>query len=138
MTALQKGKGNSSILWCPILWCSILWCPITKGTAPYYGAPVPHHKNGKHLFSNNTCSNGMLRPPAGHDMTKDTRTWAVMNMTPPITFTNSIRSPVITPSVNTHCSRKVLRLLYIYLHLYLFNSHLITTCKEHSFKLQNF
>ena len=69
-----------------------------KGHRGQLHITVPHHKNGKHLFSNNTRSNGMLRPPAGHDMTKDTQTWAVMNMNPiPLTtFTNSICSPVIT------------------------------------------
>jgi hypothetical protein len=56
---------------------------IAKGQRGQLHIMVPHHKNGKHLFSNNMCSNGMLKPPAGHDMTKDTRTWAVMNMTPP-------------------------------------------------------
>ena len=93
------------------------------------------------LFPNSTHSNGVLRPPAVHNMTKDTRTWAVSNMNippPTTTFTNSICSPVITPPFNTHCSRKVLRLLFNYIRLYLFNSHSVAMCKEHNFKLQNF
>lgn len=100
---------------------------------------VSHHRNGKHLCSNNThVKMTMLKASRWTWLMSQERgqwwTWS----SPPITFTSSICSPIITPPVNMQCSRKILRLLYIYVHLYLFNSSLKTTCKEHSFKLQKF